>query len=176
MPVGIGENKTKLVAVAGVLVILGSIALEFLIGWGIIPIDIPPGMIIGVGILTGTGLICCGAMCLMGSYAQNMPEYGEMEIKFKEGKAYFDDSEWDKALEVFQELMGPEKNHKRALYYAARCSEEKDDYEAVKEYCRAYLKMQPKDKEVWEMLSNAHKKLFEYEEAEDAMNQANKFA
>jgi len=78
----------------------------------------------------------------------------------------------EQALELFKKLMGPDMNHKRALYYAARCSETLDDYESVKVYCNAYIKMQPRDSEVWEMLSNAHKKLFEYEEAEDAMQRS----
>ena len=68
--------------------------------------------------------------------------------------------------------MGPDMNHKRALYYGARCAEELEDFDTVKVYCKAYLKMQPKDKEVWEILARAHKKFFEYEEAEDALRQA----
>ncbi|MFX0108085.1 MAG: tetratricopeptide repeat protein, partial [Candidatus Hodarchaeota archaeon] len=68
----------------------------------------------------------------------------------------------------------PRLNHKRALYYSAKCSEQLDDWDTVKKYCRAYLELQPKDKDVWELLASAHKKLFEYEEAQDAMDEASK--
>jgi tetratricopeptide (TPR) repeat protein len=95
-----------------------------------------------------------------------------MEIRFREAKQLYDEDEIEEALVAFKELIGPEMNHKRGLYYAARCCEKLDDFEGVKVYCNAYIKMQPRDAEVWEMISNAHKKLFEYEEAEDASQRA----
>ena len=97
-----------------------------------------------------------------------------MEIKFKEGKAHYEDGEWQLALDIFKELMAAEMNHVRALYYGARCVEELEDFETVKVYCKYYLKMKRRDKEVWEMLARAHKKFFEYEEAEDALEVARK--
>ncbi len=33
--------------------------------------------------------------------------------------------------------------------------------------------MKPKDKEVWEMLNRAHRRLFEYGEADEALDKAN---
>ena len=44
----------------------------------------------------------------------------------------------------------------------------------MKIFCLAYLEIKPKDREVWEMLNRAHKKLFEYEEAEDALDKASR--
>ena len=167
-------SRIQLTIIIGVSIIITSIALEFLNGWGYLGIVIPPGTILGIGVLSGSVLICCTSTMLTSSYAARMPGYGDMEIIFKEGKKLYDEEEWTEALEIFRKLMGPQMNHKRALYYAARCSEKMDDYVAVKAYCDAYIKMQPRDKEVWEMKSNAHKKLFEYEEAEDAMLRSEK--
>ncbi|MDF1541216.1 MAG: tetratricopeptide repeat protein, partial [Candidatus Thorarchaeota archaeon] len=167
-----GRSRIKIMVVAGTLIIVASIVLEWMAGWGYLGIIVPSGTILGIGILIGSVLICCTSTMLTSSYAARMPGYGDMEIRFKEGERLFDEEEWVEALVIFRELMGPQMNHKRALYYAARCSEKMDDWEAVKAYCKQYIKMQPRDKEVWEMKSKAHKKLFEYEEAEDAMLRA----
>ena len=72
----------------------------------------------------------------------------------------------------FTELAGPKMDHKRALYYSARCYEKFDDWENVKKYCYAYLALKPEDREVWEMVADAHKRLFEYTEAEEAQKRA----
>jgi hypothetical protein len=47
-----------------------------------------------------------------------------------------------------------------------------NDWENVKKYCKAYLQIKWKDREVWLMLSDAHKRLFEYDEAEYAAKRA----
>lgn len=167
-----GRSRVKTVVGAGIIVIVASIVLEFLSGWGYLGSGIQSGTILGLGILIGSALICCTSVMLTSSYAAKMPGYGDMEIKFKDGIRLFEEEEWSEALVIFRELMGPQMNHKRALYYAARCSEKLDDYDAVGVYCNSYIKMQPRDKEVWEMKANAHKKLFEYEEGEDAMLRA----
>ena len=114
------------------------------------------------------------ATMYIGAFSSRIPEYGEMEIQFKEGKDHYDDGEWQLALDIFKELMGPDMNHLRALYYGARCAEELEEFETVKVYCQYYLKMKRRDKEVWEMLARAHKKFFEYDEADDALKQAAK--
>lgn len=165
----------KTLGLATLCVILGSIGLALAVGRGLLPIGISVGMILGLGIIVGMVLMCCTSMMYMTSVTSKIPEYGDMEIEFKEGMEFYDNNEWENALIVFRKLMGPEMNHKRALYYAARCSEKLDDYRSVKLYCSMYIKMQPKDKEVWLMLANAHKKLFEYDEAEDAMKRAERF-
>jgi len=85
---------------------------------------------------------------------------------------FYHNQEWEEALKVFREQMGPEMNHKRALFYGAKCCEELDDLECVKKYTKKYLELQPRDKEAWEMLAHAHKRLFEYEESEDALRKA----
>ncbi|MHA1906751.1 MAG: tetratricopeptide repeat protein [Candidatus Thorarchaeota archaeon] len=170
-----GMSRPKKVAIIGVLIIIFGIVLALLVGWGIVPLPLAPGDILGFTILIGAALICCTSTMFTSSIAAKMPGYGDMEIKFRQANQLFDEEEYEQALALFKELMGPEMNHKRALYYAARCCEKLDDYEGVKVYCNYYIKMQPRDAEVWEMLSNAHKKLFEYEEAEDAMIRAEKF-
>lgn len=169
-----GMNKPKLIAGIGALIIVFGVIFALLDGWGILPLPLAPGDILGITVLVGAVLICCMATMMTTSYASKIPGYGDMEIRFKEAKQLYDDQDIKEALAIFKELMGPEMNHKRALYYAARCCEMLDDYESVKLYCNNYLKMQPRDAEVWEMLANAHKKLFEYEEAEDAMMRAEK--
>ncbi len=167
-------SRPKLVAGIGGLIIISGVILELLSGWGIVPLSFAPGDILGLTILVGSILICCSSTLMTTRYAAKIPEYGDMEIKFREAKHHFDNQETEEALVLFKELMGPEMNHKRALYYAARCCEVLDDYEGVKLFCTQYIKMQPRDAEVWEMLANAHKKLFEYEEAEDSMIRSEK--
>jgi tetratricopeptide (TPR) repeat protein len=97
-----------------------------------------------------------------------------MEIRFEEGMEFYNNQEWEAALNVFKQEMGPELDHKRALFYGAKCCDKLDDLECVKKYTKRYLELQPKDKDAWEMLADAHKRLFEYHEAEDAMKRASK--
>ena len=165
-------SRPKLVASIGGVIIISGVILALLTGWGIVPLPFAPEDILGVTILVGAVLICCTSTMMITRFASKIPEYGDMEIEFREAKHQFDNQETEQALALFKKLMGPEMNHKRALYYAARCCEILDDYETVKQYCTKYIKMQPRDAEVWEMLANAHKKLFEYEESEDAMIRA----
>lgn len=167
-------SMVKKLGLATLCVFLGSIGLALASGRGLLPLGISAGMILGLGIIVGMVLMCCTSMMYMTSVTSKIPEYGDLEIKFKEGMEYYDNNEWGDALIVFRKVMGPEMNHKRALYYAARCSEKLDDYSSVKLYCSMYIKMQPKDKEVWLMLANAHKKLYEFDQAEDAMKKAEK--
>ena len=119
-------------------------------------------------------LVCCSAISMIASYSQKIPEYSEMEIQYEEAKSHYDNEEYEAALEIFRGLAGPRLNHKRALYYGARCYEALDDWGNMKIFCKAYLELKPKDKEVWEMLNRAHKKLFEYEEAQEALDRASK--
>ena len=161
----------KYVGGLAVIIVVGGIVAAFLAGQGVLPID--PAMVLGMSMLGAAIIVCCTSTLMIGSYAQRVPEYGDMELRFEEGKEQFDNEEWEYALEIFKTLAGPKLDHKRALYYGARCYEELEDWENMKIFCNAYLKMSPKDKEAWEMLNRAHKKLFEYEEAEDALNRAN---
>ncbi len=162
----------KYVGIAVVIIFVGGVILALLAGQGFIPID--PVMTIGGAILLSTILVCCSAITMVASYTQKIPEYSEMEIKYDEGKSHFDNGEFEAAVEIFKALAGPKLDHKRALYYGALCYEELSDWENMKLFCKAYLKLKPKDKEVWEMLNRAHKKLFEYEEAQDALERANR--
>ena len=161
----------KYVGGLAVIIVIGGIVAAFLAGQGFLPVD--PAVVLGMSMLGATIVVCCTSTLMIGSYAQRVPEYGDMELRFEEGKEQFDNEEWEYALEIFKTLAGPKLDHKRALYYGARCYEELEDWENMKIFCKAYLKMSPKDKEAWEMLNRAHKKLFEYEEAEDALNKAN---
>lgn len=162
----------KYITSAAILIFVGGIVLAWLGGQGYLPID--PGMALGVSTILATIIVCCVSTQMISSFAQRVPEYGDMEIRFKEGKLRFDNKEWEYALEIFKTLAGPKLDHKRALYYGARCYEELSDWENMKVFCKAYLEMNPKDKEVWEMLNRAHKRLFEYSEAEEALEKANK--
>ena len=168
MGLSISKKKQKILVSTAIVIIVGGIVMEWLIGHGLIQIGIPSGTIFGVTMLTGLIIICCISSMLTGSYAAKMPEYGEMETKFNEGMALYEEGEYEDAVRVFKELMGPELNHKRALYYTAEAYEHLDEHEQVKKYITKYLEMQPSDKEAWEMLGDAHKRLFEYEEAEEA--------
>lgn len=161
----------KYIGVLAVMIIIGGIVTAFLAGQGYVPVD--PGTVMGMSILLATIIVCCSSTLMIGSFAQRVPEYGDMEIRFDEGKMRFENEEWEYALEIFKTLAGPKLDHKRALYYGARCYEELSDWENMKTFCKAYLEMKPKDKEVWEMLNRAHRRLFEYGEAEDALNRAN---
>lgn len=162
----------KYVSIAIVVIFAGGVVLSILAGQGYIPAD--PVMVFGMAILLCTMLVCCSATMMIASYSQRIPEYNEMEISYDEAKSHYDNEEYEAALENFKKLAGPKLNHKRALYYGARCYEALDDWENVKIFCKAYLKIKSKDKEVWEMLNRAHKKLFEYEEAQEALDRASK--
>jgi tetratricopeptide (TPR) repeat protein len=155
------------------IIVVGGIVAAWLGGQGILPID--PGVALGMSILVATITICCAAAIMQGAYALRFVGYSEMELRFEEGMGHFDNGEWENALLIFTELAGPKMDHKRATYYAARCYETRDDWENVKKYVNAYLQMQPRDPDAWELLARAHKSLFEYEEAEHAVIQANRF-
>lgn len=169
---GISMLPPKAVSIAVVVIFIGGIILSLLAGQGYIPVD--PAMTFGLSMMAIVVLVCCSATLMVSHYSQRMPEYSEMETRFEEAKSQFDNEEYEPALEIFKGLAGPRMNHKRALYYGARCYEELGDWENMKVFCKAYLKLKPKDKEVWEMLNRAHKKLFEYEEAEEAFERASK--
>ncbi|MBE0525975.1 MAG: hypothetical protein IH631_03470 [Candidatus Thorarchaeota archaeon] len=172
---GAGEPvqiKPKFIGIAAVAIVIGGIIIGLLSAQGILPFD--GLMVIGIAILAATVLVCCASTIMLGSVASKIPEYGDMEIRYDEGMEHYNNEEWENALLIFTELAGPKLNHKRALYYAARCYAQMDDWENVKKFCKAYLVLKPKDREVWEMLSDAHKKLFEYDEAEDARVKASK--
>jgi tetratricopeptide (TPR) repeat protein len=156
-----------------ILIAIGGIILAWLGGQGILPID--PAVTLGMSILVATIAVCCAALIMQGSYASKMVSYSEMEIRFEEGKEHFDNEEWENALLIFTELAGPKLDHKRGTYYAACCYEKLGDWENVKKYIGAYLRMKPNDAEAWDILSRAHKSLFEYEEAQYARSQADKF-
>ena len=169
---GMRMLPTKYVSLAVIIIFVGGVVLSFLAGQGYIPLD--PSQIFGMSILLVIILVCCSATMMIASYSQRIPEYSEMEIKYDEAKMHYDNEEYERALEIFKELAGTKLNHKRALYYGARCYEALDDWENMKIFCKAYLELKSKDKEVWEMLNRAYKKLFEYEEAQDALDRANK--
>ncbi|MFW9806790.1 MAG: tetratricopeptide repeat protein [Candidatus Thorarchaeota archaeon] len=168
---GISTLPSKYVSIAVVLVFVGGVILSWLGGLGYLPID--PVMTLGLSIMLVVVLICCSATTMIASYSQIIPEYSEMEIKYDEAKSYFDNQDYERSLEIFKALAGPKLNHKRALYYGALCYEALNDWENMKVFCKAYLELKPKDKEVWEMLNRAHKRLFEYGEAEEALDRAN---
>lgn len=152
------------------IVWIGGIAIAFLGGYGYIGID--SGIVIAITIITSSVLLCCVSMIYTERVAQRMGSYHELENEFKEGMIFYENEEWKIAIKIFTKVMGDEMDHKRALYYSARCYEKLDDWQNVKKLCKRYLELQPKDKEVWELLSTAHKRLFEYEEAEEALKQA----
>ena len=178
MPINPDQTESRLripapkyVAGLSILIVIGGIIAAWLGGLGYLPID--PGTALGMSMLFATIIVCCSSTLMIGSFAQRVPEYGDMELRFDEGKLRFDNEEWEYALEIFKTLAGSKLDHKRALYYGALCYEELDDWENMKSFCKAYLEMKPKDKEVWEMLNRAHKRLFEYNEADDALKKAN---
>jgi tetratricopeptide (TPR) repeat protein len=158
-------------AAAAILILVGGVIVAWVVGQLGIPF-LDPIMILGATIIIAMILVCCSSMMVFGQFAYRMPRYGEMEIRFKEGMELYSNQDWEAALKIFREQMGPEMDHKRALFYGAKCCEELDDLNCVKEYTMRYLELQPKDKEAWEMLASTHKRLFEYEEAEDALKKA----
>ncbi|MGD9396414.1 MAG: CDC27 family protein [Candidatus Thorarchaeota archaeon] len=169
---GMGLLPPKIVSIAIITIFVGGVIIAWLGGLGVLPIE--PISTLGLAIMLIVVLVCCSAINMIASYSQRIPQYGEMEIRYEEAKLHYDNEEYEEALEIFKQLAGPRLNHKRALYYGARCYEALDDWENMKLFCKAYLELKPKDKEVWEMLNRAHKKLFEYEEAQEALEKANK--
>ncbi|MFW9863126.1 MAG: tetratricopeptide repeat protein [Candidatus Thorarchaeota archaeon] len=163
----------RVIGIAAILILVGGTALAWVVGNFGIPF-LEPGPILAATIILTMILVCCSAMTVIGQFAYRMPQYGEMETRFKEGIEFYNNQDWEEALKVFREQMGPEMNHKRALFYGAKCCEELEDLDCVKRYTKKYLELQPRDKEAWKMLANAHKRLFEFEEAEDALRMAAK--
>jgi tetratricopeptide (TPR) repeat protein len=168
----LGFRHIRIVAFLAIAVFLLGVALAWTASRFALPIS--SGLILGASITVSVMLLCCISYLMTSAYSARMPAYEEMEVEFRKGIQFFENREWQEALEVFKRLMGPMMNHKRALYYAARCCEELSDWEGVKLYSKKYLEMKSKDKEVWEMLARAHKRLFEYEEAEDALDKASR--
>jgi hypothetical protein len=166
------QFKPKYIGIAAIVIVFGGIIVALLSAQGILPFDGP--MVMGITILTATIIVCCASTLMLGSVASKMPEYGQMEIRFDEGMEHFKNEEWENALLIFTELAGPKMDHKRGLYYAALCYGKLDDWENVKKYCKAYLALKSNDREVWEMLADAHKRLFEYEEAEKALEKVSR--
>ncbi len=164
------KMKPKYIAFLGALIVVSGIILAWLGGHGILPFD--PGITLTITILTATVIMCCASTLMIGSVASKIPEYQDMELRFQEGLAHFENEEWENALLIFTELAGPTMDHKRALYYAALCYGKVNDWENVKKYIKAYLKLKPDDKEAWELLADAHKRLFEYEQADIALKNA----
>ncbi|TXT56029.1 MAG: hypothetical protein BAJATHORv1_30413 [Candidatus Thorarchaeota archaeon] len=163
-------SRVKLSIISAVLVLLSGVALAWLSGRGFIFGD--PGLYIGFSITVSSGIICCIALCQQRQYAGNITDYHEMEIIFEHAMMLYEEEEYEKALKKFDVLIGPKKDHKRALFYAAKCSEALDDWLAVKRFIKHYLELVPKDREAWELLSRAHKKLFEFEKAAEAEEKA----
>ncbi len=164
--------RAETIAVLIVLIVISGIITEFVASWGYIQLS--PGAALGLSVVIATIIACCGSLTVIGGMATRMPEYSEMEIVFESGKDHFDHGEWGEAIEIFTKLLRPNMDHKRALYYSAKCYEKLDDWVEVKRHCKLYLKMQSRDKEVWELLATAHKRLFQYSEAEDATREAEK--
>ncbi len=162
-------NLRRLLLIAVVIMAGGTVTIALSL-MNVLPAN--PAMIFGGVVVTLTLLFCCYSMLSVGSVVARLPQYNKMEREFEEGKALFDNGEYREALEVFEKLLGPKKDHKRALYYAARCHEHLSTWDVVKQYSQLYLRLQPRDREVWLMLANAHKRLFEYEEAEEATRRA----
>jgi hypothetical protein len=164
------QFKPKYIGIVAIAIVGGGIIVALLSAQNLLPFD--GVMVMGVAIIAATVIVCCASTILLGSVASKMPEYGQMEIRFDEGMEHFKNEEWENALLIFTELAGPKMDHKRGLYYAALCYGKLDDWENVKKYCNAYLAIKPGDREVWEMLADAHKRLFEYEAAEKALDRA----
>ncbi len=163
----------KYIVLIAATITSGGIVLAWLGGQGILPLS--PSVTLGMTILVATVVICCAGVIMQGTYASRMVNYSEMEIRYDEGITHFENEEWENALLIFTELAGPKMDHVRGTYYAACCYEKLGDWENVKKYIGAYLRMKPKDPEAWELLSRAHKTLFEYEEAQYASDQADRY-
>jgi tetratricopeptide (TPR) repeat protein len=164
------DRSTKLtvrtILVVAAVVFVGGLVVGLLGGLGVLAI--PASSVIILTVLLVAVLACCSTITRLFQVSKRMPLYSEMEARFEQGKMLFDNGEWAQSLEVFLELAGPKKDHKRALYYAARCYENLEQWSQAKEHYRLYLKLQPKDKEVWHSLAQAHRKMFEYEQADEA--------
>jgi tetratricopeptide (TPR) repeat protein len=156
----------KRIGLAVSVIIVGGVGLAFLAGHGVIEQD--PGIIIGFTIILVTIVVFCTSCTFIGSYVSRMPDYQELEDRFKDGLVLFENEEWTAALEVFKDVMGPAKDHKRALYYGALCYDKLDNSENMRVWLKRYLELQPKDREAWNLLARAHKRLFEYAEAQEA--------
>ncbi|TFF91213.1 tetratricopeptide repeat protein [Candidatus Thorarchaeota archaeon] len=169
-----GRDRVKMMLAVGGVVLISGLVIAWLGGQGILPVD--PSMVLGITVITTMIIVCCSSAVVTGKIATKIPEYSDMELRFDKAMEHYENEEYDEALAIFRDLMGPERNHKRALYYTARIHEKRNEWDQVKTYCKRYLEMQPRDKEVWELLATAHKRLFEYEAADEALEQASELS
>jgi hypothetical protein len=170
VPVKKGRDRVKMMLAVGGVVLISGIAIAWLGGHDYLPVE--PAMVLGITVIATMIIVCCSSTIVTGKIATKIPEYSHMELKFEKAMEHYENEEYYDALAIFQELLGPKRDHKRALYYSAKIYEKRNEWYQVKLYCKMYLEMQPKDKEVWQLLATAHKRLFEYEAAEDAMEKA----
>jgi tetratricopeptide (TPR) repeat protein len=170
------QRRGRLLGLVCVISIIIAITLEWLQGYGYIPQPGPPGMILAISIIIVMFISCITSLSVVFGVTTRLPEYQEMEEEFRRAKEHFDFEEYEEALKIFNTLLQPDMKHLRALFYTAACYEKLNEWEKVKKYINLYNEMQPKDPTAWEMLARAHKRLFEYEEADKAQAQAQKIS
>lgn len=170
----LGFSYAKIIKIS-VAIFVGGFVITMiqLNGFPIIPGG-DPAATFGFTVLLTTLTICCGATIMTTTYASRIGNYQEEENFYEIGKQHYDNGEWQEALNIFNQLLDPDWDHRRSLYYGARCYEKLGDWEGMKRFCKKYLELQSKDKEVWEMLGRAHKHLFEYEDADIALERASR--
>ncbi len=165
-------NIAMRILVAAAVIFIVGVVVALLGRLGYLPVD--PVQVIGMTMLTASVFLCCGSLGMAGGILKRMPEYQEMEDEFREALDLYENEEWEEAFSRFSKMASPRMDHRRALYYGARCLEKMGRWEEVKRYIKRYLEFQPDDREAWELLATAHKRLFEYEEAEEAEERAKK--
>ena len=170
------ERRGRFLAVIAFTSIVSGISLEWLQGYGYITRFAQPGITLALSIIIVMMVSCITAFSVVFNVTTRLPEYQEMEEEFKRAKEHFDFEEWEEALEIFNVLLQPDMQHRRALFYSAACYENLNDWEKMKKYIKLYLELQPKDPTAWEMLARAHKRLFEYEEADEALAEAQRIS
>ncbi|MFX1369541.1 MAG: hypothetical protein ACFFAY_13165 [Promethearchaeota archaeon] len=96
-----------------------------------------------------------GAMGLY-KYRLRLGEFWYMDYQYKEAMRFYNNQDWELAANHFERVLEVGPDHKRALYYAAKCKENLEEWSDVVTLSRRYLKQNPEDEEAAFMLKRAN--------------------
>ncbi|MHA2163045.1 MAG: hypothetical protein ACXABF_11535, partial [Candidatus Thorarchaeota archaeon] len=108
-----------------------------------------------VGCLTPIVIIEFKVLLRLPQHSTHLQWYNKMNLQFNDAMELYNKGKWSESLFILDDLLGENRDHKRALYYGALCHRELQNNEAMIEYFTHYLELTPGDLEVADLLKNA---------------------
>ncbi|MHA1903511.1 MAG: tetratricopeptide repeat protein [Candidatus Thorarchaeota archaeon] len=108
-----------------------------------------------VGCLTPIVIIEFKVLLRLPQHSTRLQWYAKMNLHFNDAMVLYNKGKWSESLLILDDLLGENKDHKRALYYGALCHKELQNNEAMIEYFTRYLELTPSDMEVADLLKSA---------------------